>query len=119
MRLLLAEDSVAPNDEETYASLLSKHSRRLELPNSAAGYISIELAEDCLKSFPPGSQGGRDGLRSQHLKDMFFSPPDLNTQNLIFQTLQDFTNLIFKGHFPGDIKSLFFGARLIAPRKKD
>ena len=81
MRLLLAEDSVAPNDEETYASLLSKHPGRftqtplldrLELPNSEAGYISIELIEECLKSFPPGSSGGIDGLRPQHLKDMFF-----------------------------------------------
>jgi hypothetical protein len=81
MRLLLAEDSVTPNDEETYGSLLSKHPSRLaqtlladqlDLHNTEAGDISIELLEHCLKSFPSDSSGGTDGLRPQHLKDMFF-----------------------------------------------
>jgi hypothetical protein len=72
-----------------------------------------------MKSFPPDSSGGIDGLRPQHLKDMFLTTTDTSTLLLNLSPLENFCSLIFNGNLPEYIRPFFFGARLIALRKKD
>jgi hypothetical protein len=128
MRTLLAEDTIAADDEDTFASLIDKHPARFQnaRPFEQTGpsmqhvpIISEELLLGCLKSFPPDSSGGIDGLRPQHLKDMFLSAADASSHTLVLSTWLEFCNMIFSGNLPQPIRPLFFGARLLALKKKD
>jgi hypothetical protein len=69
--------------------------------------ISEEQLSKSLKSFPPDSAGGIDGLRPQFLKDMLLAAPDQNTQTMLLQPLRDLSNRILKGELPMFIRPLF------------
>jgi hypothetical protein len=128
MRMLLADDSIAPDNTETFANLLEKHpartADRISLgSNSAPPQSEIEISHEvlikCIQSFPPDSSAGIDGLRPQHVKEMYLGATDTNTLSLNLNPLVSFCNLIFNGKLPDLIRPLFFGARLIALNKKD
>jgi len=66
-------------------------------------------------SFPPGSAGGPDGLRPQHIRDML-TCQEAGTEFL--SALTDFVNLVVAGRCPTDVDAVFFGGRLLALSKK-
>ena len=103
----------------------SKHPSRAALdsqsptPNSDS---SIALHESdilsAIKAFLPGSAGGPDGLRPQHLKDLTSESAGDAGHRLVTR-LTEFTNMCLKGHVPVDIQPVFCGASLCALAKKD
>jgi hypothetical protein len=128
MRILLADDSIAPDNDETFTALLNKHPPiavdRTNMENTAtvahSNYeIPHEVILGCLKGFPPDSSGGIDGLRPQHLKDMYLNATDPSTHTLNISPLGNFCNMALNGKLPDHIRCYFFGARLIALKKKD
>jgi len=109
---------------ETFAALQLKHppapSNRMLIPcpqdrTSSFKTTPVEVRK-ALFSFPSGSSGGPDGLTPQHLRDMV-SIEDVLSPLLI--TITDFVNGLFMGIVPEDIRSIFFGGKLIALSKKD
>ena len=68
---------------------------------------------DAVRSFTPGSAGGIDGLKPQHLKDLLF----LQGSSLE-DSLTAFVNLVLAGGVPGPVRPSFFGATLIPFTKK-
>jgi len=71
-----------------------------------------------IKSFMPGSAGGNDGLRPQHLKDMTSASAGDAGQRLLGR-LTEFTNLCLAGRVPVVVQPVFCGATLCAVNKKD
>jgi hypothetical protein len=65
--------------------------------------MNVKLA---IRSFAPGSAGGRDGLRPQHLKDM----SDDRVGGSLCESLAEFANLVLAGGVPDAVKPIFFGA---------
>ena len=70
-----------------------------------------------IQSFPCGSAGGPDGLRPQHLKDMI-SPSAHSGGTALVEALRSTISLILSGQTPLSIRPFFFGASLIALKKK-
>ena len=71
---------MAPRDQETLDTLLSKHPQHPEPINFPdppdvvpLDLVSSEEVRSIIKSFPPGSAGGLDALRPQILKDLMDS----------------------------------------------
>jgi len=65
-----------------------------------------------VRSFLPGSAGGLDGLRPQHLKDLINTGTGDVGRRLLFR-LSDFVNICLAGRVPDAVKSVFCGASLI------
>ena len=70
--------------------------------------------KQAIHSFTPGSAGGADGLRPQHLSDM----TDERVGGALLDALTDFTNLVLNGGVPTLARRVFFGATLISFNKK-
>ena len=64
-----------------------------------------------------GSAGGPDGLRPQHLKDLTSESAERGSRELI-RALSSFIFHILEGNIPVSVQPFFFGATLIALRKK-
>jgi hypothetical protein len=76
----------------------------------------MEVAR-ALASFPPGSGGGPDGLRPQHLKDLTSMKTGAIGSELL-EALTDFTNHLLAGQVPSEVLPILYGATLIAIDKK-
>lgn len=120
MRSLCSKETLAPSSVATHKALLSKHpprpaDRREPPPTSASTLIvsSNDVKKD-IRSFVPGSAGGWDGLRPQHLKDM----TDDLVAGVLCETLAEFANLVFTGGVPETVRPVFFGASLFPFIKK-
>ena len=77
-------------------------------------YVSEIDVRKAIMSFPAGSSAGPDGLRPQHLKDL------INCQERgsdLLTALTGFVNIALSGHCPREVAPIFFGGRLIAPRR--
>ena len=80
VRLACSDDTLADRNDATYNALQQKHppphsgSSIPPAPVAQSDTILLSVSEDeiirAINSFPPGSAGGPDGLRPQHLKDM-------------------------------------------------
>ena len=82
----------------------------------------IDITENEIKnsifSFRPGSAGGLDALRPQHLKDLISEELGIFSGNLI-SSIKSFTLHIINGLIPRSICPIFYGATLCAFNKKD
>ena len=127
VRLASSEDSVAEPNDRTLQALKEKHPA--PHPNYSpppapaptegqAIQVSPEEVARAIRSFPCGSEGGPDGLRPQHLKDMIGSEEEGGGSQLL-RALTSFTNLILEGKASPNACPYFFGASLIALEKKD
>ena len=120
MRHLTSHECLAPLSDSTMASLKAKHpiSPTDRRPPPATTGRSLRVTDRDIKAairgFGPGSAGGRDGLRPQHLKDMTES-----SGGLLCQSLADFANLVLEGGVPLAVRPAFFGATLLPFTKKD
>ena len=77
VRILLSEDTPAVPSEESWRQFCEKHHPAFKsaavLPEVSQASSFIVDEDDVRKavlSFPAGSVGGPDGLRSQHLREM-------------------------------------------------
>jgi len=71
--------------------------------------------EQAIRSFSPGSAGGLDGFRPQHLVDIL----DSSSSGSFSDTLTAWSNLVLAGGVPLLVRQVFFGASLFAINKKD
>ena len=125
IRLAASDDTLAPFDEVTVEVLRSKHPSRVALdnlppvPNSDTCLLLQQYdIMSAIKSFRPGSAGGPDGLRPQHLKDLTNTSTGDAGQRLLCR-LTEFTNLCLTGRVPAVIQPVFCGAALCALNKKE
>ena len=76
VRCLCSKETLAPPTSAIHQALLKKHlsypADRRQPPSSSVPPMSITAADikGAIRSFKPGSAGGRDCLRPQHLRDM-------------------------------------------------
>ena len=121
IRLLMSDETPVSPSDESLAKLRDKHPaasiQATGLPTpSQAGCLLVEESDvrRAVLSFPPGSAGGPDGIRPQHIRDMLLcreAGPDF------LSALTAFVNLVLAGGCPADVASVFFGGRLIALNK--
>lgn len=129
-RVVTSDETIAQYSDENMEQLMEKHpyeappimSPPSDIPHI---YACPESVYDCLSSFPPGSSHGLDGLKPQHIKDCFNCMSD-NKENIkkgvfsaFLRTLTKFVNICLKGQVHHAIRPYFFGARLLAFKKKD
>ena len=122
-----SEDCIADMDPATFAALQAKHPPPhplssippppLDVDPAAVRHISFEAVFSAIRSFPNGSAGGPDGLRPQHLRDLTGPSANEGGHRLI-TALTSFTKLVLEGRTPPSIRPAFFGASLIALKKK-
>ena len=63
-------------------------------------YVSeVEVARD-IRSFPPRSSGGPNGLCPQYLKDMLLSELSDSSHSPLLSTLAAFASLVLEGQTP-------------------
>ena len=126
VRLACSEDCIADMDPATFAALQAKHPPPhplssipppLDVDPAAVRHISFEAVFSAIRSFPNGSAGGPDGLRPQHLRDLTGPSANEGSHRLI-TALTSFTKLVLEGRTPPSIRLAFFGASLIALKKK-
>ena len=70
-----------------------------------------------VRSFQPGSAGGLDGLRPQHLKDLINTGTG-DVGRRLLSRLTDFVNICLAGRVQDAVKPVFCGASLCALSKK-
>ena len=120
VRALYSEESLAPLTEDTLMSLRIKHPaapvdrRPPPFPSTAPLQVTSSDVLSAIKSFSPGSAGGRDGLRPQHLRDIVIQPGGTG----VCDALRDFCNLVLAGGVPDVVRPVFFGATLFPFLKK-
>lgn len=126
IRLLCSEDILAAKDDETFLKLKQKHPGPInDVPFSTSPtshtktyHISTSDITFAISSFKPGSAGGLDGLKPQHLKDLTSKNLGLSADNLI-AALTNFSKKFLEEKLPSQIRPIFFGASLCALNKKD
>ncbi|ESO06206.1 hypothetical protein HELRODRAFT_160364 [Helobdella robusta] len=111
VRLVCSPEGLAESSPATFDKLCSIHPKipvdRRVFPalTPTAGCVSSAEVLRAVKSFKNGSSGGLDGLRPQHLKDVFSGPlPIDDTLN----SLTQFINLILSGACPLSLSELEF-----------
>jgi len=122
IRLACSEDTIAPNDAVTLASLEQKHPAHphdLVFPtqplNANCPPVLDSEVTHAVKSFPAGSAGGLDGLRPQILKDLL--APNLGETGLL-AAIGKLVDLMLRDDIPPSIIPNLFGASLTALKKK-
>ena len=58
--------------------------------------------KEAVRGFTPGSAGGKDGLKPQHLKDLLF-----HTGSDLADPLTSFVNLVLSGGVPDPVRPVF------------
>ena len=111
----------------TYAALCAKHPPASpdsqvpsQLPDVSLPECVVSSKEVChaIRSFPCGSAGGPDKLRPQHLKDLLQHVGVDDLESPFLSALVAFCNLVLRGETPVEVRPFFFGASLVALRKK-
>ena len=121
-RILCSDERPAAVDGATLDALRKRHPPApsdYSSPPEPTEYSAIQVTEAdvtrAIRSFPAGSSGGPDGLRPQHLVDMFTCPasgPGLIT------AITGLVNLLLQGCCPPQVTQILFGGRLFALQKK-
>jgi len=117
-RLCSDEGGVAP-DAASASQLLGKHpaapADRRPPPAVTAQPLQVTGTQvyQGMRSFAPGSAGGPDGLRPQHLMDLLGGGEE---GDLLLQ-LTRFVNLVLAGGVPNLLREHFFGGRLFTLAK--
>jgi len=126
IRLLTSDDTIAPNNDATKASLRDKHPAHPEprdFPPEDDGATPPQIVLEsgdvakAIRSFPPGSAGGLDALRPQILKDLT-APSVGAAADELLEALTSFVSLVIEGKVPTSFCPIFYGASLTALRKK-
>jgi len=115
IRLLTSDDTIAPNNDATNASLLEKHPAHPEPTNfppeedgATPSQIVLESGDvvKAIRSFPPGSAGGLDALRPQLLNDLT-APSVGAAADSLLEALTSFVTVVLEGKVPTSFCSIF------------
>ncbi|ESO11275.1 hypothetical protein HELRODRAFT_183378 [Helobdella robusta] len=107
MRILASTDTMAPDSTNTINSLKNKHPPapldRKPSPNKESSSVTVNPQQImlCLRQFPKGTSGGRDGLTPQHLRDL--THDKIETAELI-SAVTGFINLLLSGVCPPELE---------------
>ena len=121
VRLLCSDETIAPHDAVTLQRLRAKHPpspldrRPAPTSTSAPLTVSTDDIRQAIKGFTPGSAGGPDGLKPQHLADMSAK----GISGSLVEALTEFSNIVLAGGVPVWARALFFGGTLHAFNKSD
>ncbi|ESO01930.1 hypothetical protein HELRODRAFT_161132 [Helobdella robusta] len=85
------------------------HRKECLLKEASSLTVNSQQVLHCLKSFPKGTSGGRDGLTPAHLRDVTSSKADSSD---LVNLIASFVNLILSGNCPPEVASILFGGRL-------
>lgn len=133
VRIAASDETLALFNDDTLNVLRGKHPPRHTTSSCDPLSTSSSQADDgtgpslvpsesavltAVKSFPPGSAAGVDGLRPQHLKDML-SAGTGDSGRLLLARLTELIHLCLSGRMPASIRPVFCGASLCALNKKD
>jgi len=119
VRILCSNEEYTPPDASSYAILQSRHPpsppdrRKITSTTSPLLFVQLSNIRFAVRSFAPGSSGGHDGLRPQHIRDML----DTSAPGTLDQALLDFTNFTLSGGMPVEVRPVFFGEMLHALAK--
>ena len=122
VRILCSDEGFAPYCQDTVSELRKKHPAAPDnvlVPDPAATSELQVSEQDVLKavrSFPPGSAGGPDGIRPQHILELCTSH---ECAAAFLTPLTSFMNLLLRGQCPPEVQPILFGGRLLALAKKD
>ena len=121
IRLICSTDIVAEASPTTFQQLLPKHppapaDKRAPAPITWEPLLAyVDQVLGAIKSFPPDSSGGPDGLRPQRLKAL----TEKQVRGTLLASLTNLTNFSLAGKTPEWVRPYFFGASLLAIAKKD
>ena len=124
IRLISSDERPIEVSDSSFAALQEKHppaptDRRnpVDPLNVQCNTLQVETiaVEGALKSFPPGSSGGPDGLTAQHIRDLL----GCSAGPRLLSSLTSLVNLLLRGDLCPVVNAILFGGRLIALRKKD
>ena len=125
VQALLSIDSFAPRCADSVRQMTDRHPAEPAdiaypaCPSEARpSQTSSDMVDVGIRSFPNSSSAGPDGLRPRHLKDLTASELGESASRLR-EALARFVDLLSAGEVPGSIRSVIFGATLLALRKKD
>ena len=124
VRLASSDDSVLKPSPEIKKKLEDKHPKPPDdtvMPpfNPLPGVVCDRRSVlEGIRSFPPGSSGGPDRLKPQHLKDMTEDSLGEDAKNLLDALVLFFNEIVFKGKVPMEACAFFYGGNLIALSKK-
>ena len=127
IRLASSDDTLADASDETYNALCAKHPAShpdSQIPPGPSVSVSDESEVTCaevfhaIRSFPCGSAGGPDKLRPQHLKDLIQHVGLEEAECPLLVALAEFCALVLRGDVPQEVRPFFFGASLVALKKK-
>lgn len=123
IRCLSSDENLVRPSQSVHQSLLLKHppcptdTRPPPMTTVPPMMVDADDVMRAIRSFAPGSAGGRDGLRPQHIKDM--TDGRTGGAGALCASLADFANLVLAGGVPAAVRPVFFGASLLAFSKKD
>ena len=123
MRLVVNEGKVIEPDDKSAEALRKKHPIGAIIDEDPSTEdVSIEPTDEqiraAIEGMSTGGAPGPDGLRPSHLKQMTRSKAGLSKDKL-FSEIKRFSIICIKGLIPRTARSSFFGANLIALKKKD
>ena len=125
LRVLTSDDAFAQPSEDVIEQIAAKHPeppadlRPLRPPSDGDAPLIATEADvlRAVQSFPPGSSAGLDGVRPAHLRSLL-SRSCSEAGARLLTALTALTNLALSGGIPEFAVQTFFGAALIALRKK-
>ena len=114
IRELSSEESIAPDNAETFEQLKAKHPAAPDgmsippAPEGGEGHVPISAVavKKAILSFPAGSAGGPDGLRSDHLKNLIGVP---GAGNRLLESTTKLVNFVLREKIPEVIRPIFLG----------
>ena len=121
VRHLCSDETIAPHDATTLLQLQAKHPPRppdrRPVPSVTATPMSVSPDDirQAIKGFTPGSAGGPDGLKPQHLTDMTAK----GVSGCLVEALAEFSNVVLAGGVPEWARAHFFGGTLHAFNKRE
>ena len=89
-------------------------------PSSLTRFEPLQVTavhiKNAVRTFPPGSTGGPDGISPQHLKDMLtLADGEIGPLHI---ELCNFVNVLLNGETPEEVNQIIYGGRLLALEKK-
>ena len=126
LRTLTSDDSYAPPADDVINKMQEKHPkppvdlRDIPPPDDSQAPLVASEADvmKAINSFPPSSSAGLDGIRPAHLRSLL-TKHTAEAGARLLTALTALTNLALSGRLPECVVPAFFGASLIALRKKD
>ena len=110
---LQAKHPAAPPEEDLQQLL-----HALPTPRQPPLNVSEQDVLSAIQSMPPGSSAGHDGLRPLHLLQLT-SKKTAEAGHRLLSALTELCRCAISGNIPDLARNAFFGANLVAIRKKD